>query len=299
MTRVLVTGAGGQLGRCLSVTVPSTVDGVFCHRDQFDLSAPETLQAKIESLQPDVVINCAAYTNVDGAEAEPAQADLINHLGVAALARVCQQYSVKLIHVSTDFVFDGNASTPYQIQAITAPEGEYGKSKWLGEQAVQETLPLTSLVIRTSWLYSEFGANFVKTMLRLFATKENFQVVKDQFGSPTYARGLAALIWHIVTSGKVDGGILHWSDAGVTNWFEFAEEIGRQGLQLGLIERMAEITPTTAAEYGAAAPRPAYSALECRETQTRHPDIRQVPWRDNLKQMLVHLQLLDGTETGG
>jgi dTDP-4-dehydrorhamnose reductase len=246
----------------------------------------------LEDFKPDYIVNCAAYTNVDGAEDDEETASAINVGGVAELATLALKFGIKVIHISTDFVFDGKSSVPYLPTARPNPEGAYGRTKLDGEQMLRDKLPGTSMVIRTSWLYSEFGGNFVKTMLRLFETKESFQVVEDQKGSPTYGEGLAQLIWHIVASDSLSPGIFHWSDSGVTSWYEFAKTIGERGLDLGLLTRRADLGPILAADYGSAAPRPAFSVLDCTDTTDSYPDVPQTQWQENLDLMLSNLRLM-------
>lgn len=289
-SKVLVTGANGQLGRCLADTKPGQLHSVFLSSERFNLCDREQMKTVLESERPDYVLNCAAYTNVDGAQSNESQADQVNHTGLAQLAELCATMGAKLIHVSTDFVFDGEASKPYATDHPTAPLGVYGKTKHAGEEALNALMPETSMIIRTSWLYSEHGGNFVKTMLRLFDTKDVFSVVNDQFGSPTYARGLAKLMWHIVESGEFKPGTFHWSDAGVTSWYLFAEEIGNKGLALGLLENKARLEGTTAEEYGSVTPRPGYSALDCTKTLENFSDVEQVAWELHLAEMLNRLK---------
>lgn len=294
MTRVLVCGASGQLGQCLSTSISESIDAVFLGREEFNLSDSATIQSRVAELKPTFIVNCAAYTNVDGAESDREGAFAVNQKGVADLANICAELGIKLIHISTDFVFDGRKQSPYVPTDECAPVGIYGTSKYQGEIAVLNALPSSAMVIRTSWLYSEFGGNFVKTMLRLHETKDEFQVVEDQKGSPTYALGLAQLVWHILETDNLIPGVFHWSDSGVTSWFEFAQEIGDQGHSLGLIDRKALVKPILAKEYGSVAPRPAYSALDCGATANAYPQIERQPWRVNLRQMLQNLGSIEG-----
>ena len=290
MIDVLVTGANGQLGKCLRQTQPTGLQARFFSRADLDVSDAHAVRRTVEALEPTFVINCAAYTNVDGAESDENAAHAINTLGVENLANVGKRLGTKLVHVSTDFVFDGLASTPYLPGSTTNPLGIYGKTKLGGESALRFVLPDDSLVIRTSWLYSEFGANFVKTMLRLFETKDSFQVVEDQRGSPTYAGGLAELIWLIASNDRFVPGVIHWCDTGVTSWYEFADAIGVMGMEMNLISKRASLSPILAADYGSLAPRPAYSALDCASTLRMYPEAEQRKWQDNLARMLSNLK---------
>lgn len=289
MTRVFVTGGNGQLGRCLASSKPVEIEAQFLPRDEFDVTDPQQMKSVIDNYHPDVVVNCAAYTNVDGAETERELASAINEIGVRDLAQLCADQNVKLIHVSTDFVFSGSGNEPYEPHHPGDPQGVYGQTKLAGEIAIKKVLADEALVIRTSWLYSEYENNFVKTMLKLFETKEQFQVVDDQFGSPTYARDLADLIWHVIET-PFQGGVLHWSNSGIISWYDFAVKIGELGLSLGVINQLAQISPIAAADYGAKAPRPAFSALDCSDTLKRYPKLTQLDWADALEAMLERLK---------
>lgn len=284
--RVLVTGKDGQLASCLASISVDGLEMTALSRKEFDLTHPNQMKRVLKDTSPDVVINCAAYTNVDGAEADQVSADLVNYTGVAELAQLCQESSAKIIHISTDFVFDGTASTPYTVDHACTPVNVYGASKLRGEDALRKLLPEDSMIIRTSWLYSEFGSNFVKTMLRLIETKERFSVVNDQQGSPTYARGLAEFIIHVLLSDKFTAGTYHWSDVGVTNWFEFSREIGVQASDLGLITNKALIESISAEAFGAAAPRPSYSVLDCDSVSKAYASFTRKKWQEQLSRML-------------
>lgn len=288
--KILVTGANGQLGKCLADTCSRTDEVFFCDSQAFDLTNADQMRDSLGRIMPDFILNCAAYTNVDGAESDEEQADRVNNSGVAELARLCVEIDARLIHVSTDFVFDGVGTKPYTTDQPTAPLGVYGQTKHKGELALLSHMPETAMIIRTSWLYSEHGGNFVKTMLRLFDTKESFSVVSDQFGCPTYARGLAQVMWHIVDSGHFVPGIFHWSDAGVTSWFKFAKEIGNQGERVGLISNKAELLEILAKDYGSVTPRPGYSALDCGKLLQHFPQLKQVSWESHLQEMLARLR---------
>ena len=291
LRRVLVTGSRGQLGRCLQDHNLTDLEAIFLDRSKFDLTKKSSMEEALDEYKPDYIVNCAAYTNVDGAESDPDTAANVNHFGVMDLANLCAERRIKIIHISTDFVFDGKARKPYQPDDPCSPVAVYGQTKLLGESALAQILPEDTMIIRTSWLYSEYGANFVKTMLRLFETKDSFRVVHNQQGSPTYAQGLAALIWHVLESRQFAAGVYHWSDKGVTTWYDFANEIGSRGLAKGLIRTKGAVLPILSSEYPAAAERPMYSALYIYPTLKRYPKIRQLPWRDRLDQMLDALNL--------
>lgn len=286
MSKVLLLGAQGQLGRCLALTASTDAQLVLLDRALLDVTDPARVQAVISQHAPEFVVNCTAFTNVDGAEENEAIAYAVNRDGINNISIAARAVGAKVIHVSTDFVFDGSANRPYRPDSTCNPLGVYGKSKWAGEQALLDGYPEGAALIRTSWLYSEFGGNFVKTMLKLHESKENFQVVNDQFGSPTYALGLAELIWQVIQARIFAPGVYHWCDKGITNWFEFAKEIGRQGEEVGLISRQAEVQPISARDYGAVAPRPQYSALDCELTLSTFTAQEQRRWQDQLRAML-------------
>jgi dTDP-4-dehydrorhamnose reductase len=284
--RVLVTGSSGQLGQCLQVGIAHDLDIVYLDRADFDLSDATSMEAALDRHKPDYVVNCAAYTNVDGAESDRDIAANINHFGVLDLANLCAERRIKIIHISTDFVFDGTSRKPYKSEDVCSPLGVYGQTKLLGESALAQVMPEDTMIIRTSWLYSEYGSNFVKTMLRLFETKEEFRVVHNQQGSPTYAQGLAALIWHILGTRQFSPGVYHWCDKGVTTWYDFANEVGKRGYEKGLIANKGVAMPILSSEYPTASERPMYSALYSYPTLKKYPKIRQLPWQDQLDRML-------------
>ena len=286
MRKVLVTGSDGQLGQCLQSQTPSDLSVNFASRQLFDITKKESIAACLDSFQPDYVVNCAAYTNVDGAESDRDGAANVNHFGVLDLATLCAGRKVKVIHISTDFVFDGKSRKPYRPDDVCSPLGVYAQTKLLGESSLAQTMPEDTMIIRTSWLYSEYGSNFVKTMLRLFDTEEAFRVVHNQYGSPTYAQGLAKLIWYVLASRQFSPGVFHWCDKGVTTWYDFANEIGRRGLAKGLIKNKGVAMPILSSEYPTAAKRPMYSALYSYPTLKQFTKIRQLPWQDQLDAML-------------
>jgi dTDP-4-dehydrorhamnose reductase len=286
--KVVVVGAGGQLGRELVRTAPVAVECVALTRSELDVADPRAVTAALAELAPGVVINAAAYTAVDAAESEPEAAHLANVEGPTNLARACSSLGdVGLIHVSTDFVFDGKASRPYGTDALPAPLGEYGQSKLAGELAVRGILP-GALVIRTGWVYSRFGSNFVKTMLRLMAGRSELGVVADQVGTPTWARGLAEVTWAAVARPRLDD-IYHWSDAGVCSWYDFAVAIHEEAHAIGLLERPVRISPITTADYPTAARRPAYSVLD-KTSAWRDLGMEALHWRVQLRAMLAELK---------
>lgn len=280
---MLVVGAGGQLGRELQRTVPAGVVAVFRTRAELDIADPDAVARCLADVAPQQLINAAAYTAVDKAESEPEAAHRGNAEGPATLARACRAAGVRFIHVSTDFVFDGESSRPYAPDAATAPLGEYGRSKLAGELAVKEADP-GALLLRTGWVYSSFGGNFVKTMLRLMGEREELSVVVDQVGTPTWAHGLAQAAWAAVARPEL-AGVYHWSDAGVCSWYDFATAICEEGLALGLLNRPVTIRPITSAEYPTPAQRPAYSVLD-KTSSWRDFALEGIHWRRQLRTML-------------
>jgi dTDP-4-dehydrorhamnose reductase len=285
--KVLVMGASGQLGRELQQTAPASVQAEFLSRAELDISDAAAVAARINAGQPELVINAAAYTAVDRAESEAELAMSINGQGAANVATACAQAKARLLHISTDFVFDGSRSQPYSPDAPTAPLGEYGRSKLAGERAVQAALP-SALIVRTAWVYSVFGANFVKTMLRLMAEREVLQVVADQVGTPTWAKGLARALWLAAQKPALQG-MLHWTDAGVCSWYDFAQAIAEEGHSLGLLPSLPRVLPIPGSAYPTPAQRPAYSVLD--KTRTWEAlAVDGVHWRVQLRSMLQELK---------
>ncbi len=283
----LVTGAGGQLGRELVFTSPQHLECAAFDRQGLDITDAAAIGRSLDALRPRLVINAAAYTAVDRAEAEPGAADAINGRAPGLLAAACAERGVRLLHVSTDFVFDGGASSPYAPEAAAAPLGAYGRSKLAGEEAVRAALP-SALVLRTGWVYSRHGGNFVKTMLRLMAEREELTVVADQVGTPTWARGLARALWSFAERPAL-AGTYHFSDAGVASWYDFAVAIGEEALALGLLPRLPRILPVPTAAYPTPAQRPAYSVLDKGATW-QDLAIDGVHWRRQLRLMLHDLR---------
>ena len=289
--KVLITGAGGQLGYELQRTAPADVTVVAADRQQLDVSARGCVESAFDRHRPDVVINAAAYTAVDQAEHEPEAAAAANAEAPRLLAASARARNIRLIHVSTDFVFGGEASRPYAPEARVDPRGVYGATKQRGEAAVLEAGGDRALVVRTGWVYSAHGHNFVKTMLRLMKERDEVRVVADQVGTPTWARGLAEILWKFAVWRPLPPGhnnIYHWSDAGIASWYDFAVAIQEEALRLGLIDRRATIRPITTADYPTPAKRPAYSVLDKSATWNLL-SVQPVHWRTALRSMLCEL----------
>lgn len=275
------------MGRELARTAPADVLCVLLAREELDIGDADACSELIAREAPQLLINAAAYTAVDLAESEPEKAYRVNGLGAGNLASACAAQRTKFIHVSTDFVFDGSASQPYPPEAATAPLGEYGRSKLAGEQAVQEAMP-DALIVRTGWVYSAFGNNFVKTMLRLMAERDQLGVVDDQVGTPTWAKGLAQFLWRAAEQAG-HSGVYHWSDAGVCSWYDFAVAIAEESLVCGLLETIPVIGPIAGENYPTPARRPSYSVLDkARSWQDFAVD--GVHWRVQLRSMLKELK---------
>lgn len=287
--RVMITGGRGQLGRELQFTAPNDVVYFVPGSHQLDISDAGATARFIEQNRPDVIVNAAAYTAVDRAEQEPTRARAINVDAVANLARVVAMSGLRLIHISTDYVFDGRQSTPYPPDAPLSPLGVYGQSKADGERAAREIAGNQVTVFRTAWLYAAGGENFVHTMLRLMGERDELRVVADQVGTPTWARGLAQAVWAAVRRSETAGRVFHWTDAGVASWYDFAVAIEEEGRALGLLDQATAIAPISTAEYPTPAARPAYSVLDKRETWAAL-DLVPVHWRCALRRMLAELK---------
>lgn len=266
MTRWLVTGAAGMLGRDLTALLTARGEEFTAlTRADLDISDGAAAAAAVSAVKPDVVVNCAAWTAVDAAEENEAEALAVNGHGPANLAAACAGLGAVLVHPSTDYVFPGDASVPYAEDAAPAPAGAYGRTKLAGEQAVLAALPNASYVVRTAWLYGAHGKNFAKTMLRLARGDVAPGVVADQYGQPTWTADVAAKIYELVGS-AAPAGIYHATSSGQTTWFGFAQEIFRLHHDLETQDRDAERArltprPLTTAEYPTPARRPAYSVL--------------------------------------
>jgi len=276
---ILVTGQNGQLGQSLAKIAKDypQFDFIFLGREQLDLSQPATLANALENIAFDIIINCAAYTAVDKAESEPELADAINHLAVEQLAQICNQRRATLIHISTDYVFDGKNYNPYIETDPVDPQGVYGITKLKGEQAMQAVNP-KGAIIRTSWVYSEFGNNFVKTMLRLGAERDSLNVIYDQVGSPTYATDLAQAILALLSQPEQlnQTQVYHYSNEGVCSWYDFAKAI------FEMSGTRCKVNPIETKDYPPPAKRPHYSLMN--KAKIKQDYLITIPyWRDSLK----------------
>lgn len=281
MKKILVTGATGQLGSELSVLAPSypLYEWIFADRTQITLDSLELLQSQLNRVKPDIIFNCGAYTAVDKAELEKDLAFIINHQAVEVIARYAFENNVKLIHVSTDYVFDGTSSTALDEKAETNPINVYGESKLAGEITCLKENP-ESIIIRTSWVYSKFGNNFVKTMQRLMQERDEINVVNDQIGSPTYAADLAQAMINIFESSKWIPGIYNYSNEGEISWYEFALSIK----EFGGYNCKVEGIPSSS--YPTPAKRPSFSLLSKEKIKTVY-NLAIPDYKKSLKKMFV------------
>ena len=283
MKKLVVIGKSGQLAWEIARLVP---EAMCLGRDDIDITSGEDIAAKLGLINPDAVINASAYTAVDKAESDEENAYLLNQTAVANLAKYCKSNNVFLVHVSTDYVFNGEKGSPYTVDDAIEPQGMYGKTKAAGEAEVTSVLPAASAILRTSWVYSSHGNNFVKTMLRLMAEKPQLGVIDDQIGSPTWAKGLARACVEAASQRTV--GIYHWSDEGVCSWYDFAIAIQQLGLEKGLLQQAVPVKPIPSSAYPTPAKRPHYSVLD--KTLTRETFTSPLNhWREQLSAMMDEL----------
>ena len=282
--KVLLTGARGQLGRELQAQCPPGIKLIALDSSALDITDQASLGSSISSHQPQVILNAAAYTQVDKAEAESDRAHAVNADGVANLVNATDA-SIRLIHVSTDFVFDGTACTPIPTDAATNPLSAYGSSKLAGESYLLQHAAARSCIVRTAWLYGTGGKNFVDTMLNLMQTRESLRVVADQRGTPTSCKTLAGALWQVVKLPSLTG-ILHWTDDGETTWHGFACEIQRLGLKYGLLQKKIPVEAIATQQYPTPARRPAYSVLE-KETTFAKLGLRAPAWQEALEAIIL------------
>jgi dTDP-4-dehydrorhamnose reductase len=263
--KALVTGAGGQLGQTLCAAPPAGLTLKSVTHAELDVADQGAVSALLQAERVELVINAAAFTRVDDAEKDPQAAERVNAQGTRTLARACRAVGAWLVHVSTDYVFDGTCNTPYPTDAPTAPLSAYGRSKLGGERALTEELPQQHTLVRTSWLYSGTHRNFLTTMLRRMGEPTELRVVSDQVGAPTHCAGLAGTLW--LLGQRRAAGTFHWSDSGVASWYDFAVAIGEEAVAAGLTRAAPAITPISAADYPLPAVRPRYSVLDKRATE--------------------------------
>lgn len=283
MKKILITGGAGQLGSELKDLLQGRkdIESIFVDRQDLSLDDIGGIINRLKYYSPDVIIHGGAYTAVDKAETEIELADKVNHLASGEIAKYCAQKGAKLIAVSTDYVFDGNSSVPLKEDAEVNPINVYGATKLKGEQAIQTHLP-DALIIRTAWVYSVYGNNFVKTMLRLMKEREEISVINDQIGSPTYARDLAEAIYKIIKSGVWKSGIYHYSNEGQISWYDFAVAIKE------IVSLSCNIKPIPTEQYPTPAKRPKYSLLDKQKIKDTY-QIFVPDWKVSLRQMINRL----------
>ncbi len=284
--KALVTGAGGQLGRALLASAPAGWTCVGLTRGELDLTDTGAIRDVIAAHAPDVVLNAAAYTAVDRAESEESLAFAVNAHAVVAMADAARECGAHLVHISTDFVFDGTAARAYRPGDPRAPLSAYGRSKAAGEDAAGSD----AAIVRTAWVYGAGGANFVTTMLRLMRSRDEVRVVADQIGAPSWTTGLAEVVWGLAA--RRLPGTFHHSDAGVASWYDFAVAIQEEALALDLLTRAVPVVPIGAVDYPTPAVRPAFSLLDSSATRAALGS-KAVHWRVNLRRMLAEQRALE------
>ena len=295
--RILVTGKNGQLGQSINKIV-STGNGknnyqqdnefIFVGREELDLSKKESIASYFDNNNFDVIINCGAYTAVDRAEEEQNLTNQVNHLAVKQLVGIAKEQKAKLIHISTDYVFDGTGNKPYKETDKTNPINAYGKTKLAGEKALQEIMPTNAMIIRTSWVYSEYGNNFVKTMLRLGKERDEINVVSDQIGSPTYATHLANAILDILQNIEFKEvgqktQVYHYSNAGKVSWHDFAKEIFK------IAEVGCKVSPITTEQYPTPAKRPKNSLMN-KDKIIEKFEVEILDWKKSLEACIKKIE---------
>jgi dTDP-4-dehydrorhamnose reductase len=289
--KVLVLGSKGQLGRCLSDQFASSdLEVIYTSRSEIDVSNFVDAKEKISIINPGVVINASAYTAVDEAEDNLKAADLINHLAMESLAKICLTLNCWLVHISTDYVFDGLSSKPYREDDQTNPQGVYGNTKLKGEEAIMHS-GCKYLILRTAWVFSEYGNNFAKTMLRLASDNDELRVVGDQIGCPTYAQDLAKTIVIMVSKINSDihsSEIFHYCGDSSCSWYSFAEAIFAECIKIG-VKTPSSLYSIKTSSYLTKAARPAYSVLDCSKIEYAL-GINLSDWNEGIRKMLIKLK---------
>ncbi len=288
MSKVLITGASGQVGSALVASAPPQAELRALGRKELDVGDAAAVRAAVADFQPQLIINAAAYTAVDKAESEPDLADALNAQAPRHLAEAARDMDgCRLLHISTDYVFIGRAARPYLPSDVTDPLSVYGRTKLAGERAVLGVLGERAVVLRTAWVYAPQGKNFLLTMLRLMRERGAVRVVADQKGTPTAAASIARALWKIAELPEMHG-VHHWTDDGVTSWYEFAVAIAEDALAAGVLSQPASVTAITTAEYPTVAHRPANSALDTRAT-VKQLGIAPTQWRQSLRSTLAEM----------
>lgn len=290
--RILICGAGGQVGHCLVNQAASFgLEPIGLAHQDLDITSPEQISEALERYQPALIINAAAYTNLDHAEAEVANAEAVNRDGAANLAEAAERFGIPLFHLSSEYVFSGDGTVPYREIDPALPISVYGETRRAGEVAITEALD-RHLILRTSWIYGEHGNNFVKTMLNLGRKTDEISVVSDQIGCPTRSRSVARVLIELAMrycrDGDLEWGIYHYSGAEPCSWAEFAVEIFHEAERAGLIDRVPKVLPVTSGSLPRAAARPAWSVLDCSRIESTF-GIRPKPWRDELRHVIKQM----------
>ena len=290
---VLITGAQGQVGKELSlIATEKGFNVVAAGRADLDITQFENVEKYIDKIQPDIVINAAAHTAVDKAEDEQDLAFSINRDGAKNIALACSTQNIPLLHISTDYVFDGSKVEPYTETDEVSPLGVYGTSKWQGEEAIRQNLA-EHIILRVAWVFGAQGNNFVKTMLRLGQDRDELNVVADQFGGPSPAKDIAQTLITLVEkfqkNKSLDWGTYHYCGSEKTTWYGFAVEIFEQAFELGILNKKMKVNPITTAEYPTPAKRPSNSMLDCSKLEATF-GIKMPKWKDALKQVLIELK---------
>ena len=290
--KILITGAQGQVGKELVSIAKQHYDVIAAGRDELDITQAKDVAEYIESSHPDIVINAAAYTAVDKAEEDQKIAYAINRDGAKNLATACTQHNIPLLHISTDYVFDGSKIDAYSETDSVSPLGIYGDSKWQGEEAIRTQLS-QHIILRVAWVFGAQGNNFVKTMLRLAKDRDELNVVADQFGGPSPAKSIAKTLIHLVGSyqknKELQWGTYHYCGTEQTNWCDFAKEIFRQANDKGLINKEIQVNSITTAEYPTLAKRPQNSMLNCEKIKNTF-GLDMPDWHEGLNEVLMELQ---------
>jgi dTDP-4-dehydrorhamnose reductase len=286
---IVIIGKSGQLAFELSRELENSVHQVtYLGRDDIDIVNASDIDEKLVPLSADVLINASAYTAVDKAEEDTEACKAINTLAVKNLANFCKANGVFMVHVSTDYVFNGHKGSPYLTDDPIEPQGAYGKSKAEGEKVLLEILREASCLIRTAWVYSSHGNNFVKTMLRLMAEKPQLGVIDDQIGTPTWAKGLAEAC--VSAAENKTTGVYHWTDEGVASWYDFALAIQELGIEKGLLVNAIPVLPIPSSQYPTPAKRPHYSVLDKQSAREAFASCKPTHWRKQLAGMLDELK---------
>jgi dTDP-4-dehydrorhamnose reductase len=291
--KIALFGAAGQVGSdCEKALLSEGYQVLSLTRMDVDFANPEDVAKKVAQLSPDFVVNACAYTAVDKAEDDVALADAVNHQSVMSMAKACADLSIPLLHLSTDYVFDGNGNRPYKEDDTVNPLGVYGETKLAGEHAIQQNMK-QYIILRTSWVFGENGNNFVKTMLRLASERDQLSVVDDQFGRPSYAGDIVEVILAFVNrycdDGNLPWGIYHCSSEGETTWYGFAKAIFEKAEELGVIQQKPELSPIPSSQFPTPAPRPAYSVLSTEKLSSVIGGSLPA-WEEGLAKFLLHIK---------